>query len=121
MSTSDEPKRNPLLLPGLTLWGFTPAIFIATSIIGGWSSGEGGISPEQSFQGDALLLVGIFGMPIILYPWCVTILKRFGNNTPSDAAALGIPLTFVMCAVNLFVGATGCTALSDIIPKEGIF
>ena len=37
MSTPNETRRNPWVLPGLILWGFAPAILIATSILGGWT------------------------------------------------------------------------------------
>jgi len=126
MSTPIETKRNPWVLPGLILWGFAPALLIATSILGGWYADDYSIiSPGQSGDPSAvgvfMIQFGLFGMPLILYPWCVAALLRFGVKLRVKAALFGIPLTFVMCAANVFLGFAGCTGLSKILPQEGLF
>lgn len=127
MSTPIEPKRNTWVLPGLILWAFAPAILIASSILGGWYSDDYSIiMPGRSYLdtspvGEAVLLTGIFGMPIILYPWSVAVLLWFGVKLRIKAALIGIPLTLLMCAANIVLGFAGCTALSKILPKEGLF
>jgi hypothetical protein len=114
MSTPIKPKRNPWVLPALILWAFTPAILITSSILGGLYSNTPHI-------GYVLLMVGFYGMPIILYAWGVTVILWFGVKLRVKAALFGIPLTLVMCAANLFLGFAGCTRLSKIVPQEGIF
>lgn len=126
MSTPNETRRNPWVLTGLILWGFAPAILIATSILGGWYAVDYSIiSPGRSGDpfavGVMMIQFGILFMPIILYPWCVAALLWFGVKLSVKAALFGIPLTFVMCAVNVFLGFAGCTGLSKILPQEGLF
>jgi len=59
-------------------------------------------------------------MPVILYAWSVVALRWF-DATRTKTVGLAIPLTIAMCAANILLGITGCNALTDIVPKEGIF
>jgi len=127
MSTPNETKRNPWMLPGLILWGFAPTILMTSSMLGGWYSGDGGFSfpgrspsDDQSDVNVTIFRVGLLGMPIILYPWGVIVLLWFGKKR-TDAALLAIPIAISMGIANLFLSLAGCTGLSNTVPKEGIF
>ncbi len=113
MSTPPETNKSDWVLPGLILWGFTPAILLAASMIGGTDSYAAGF-------GALFSVVGLLGMPFVLYPWSVTVLARNGMTRPKSLL-VAVPVGIVMCAVNIFAGATGCAVLSRIVPKEGIF
>jgi len=127
MTSPIETKRNPWVLPGLILWAFVPTILMTSSMLGGWYADSYTIAmPGRSYLdtspvGEAVLMVGVFGMPVILYPWGIAVLMRFSVKRFVIAALLAIPLTPVMCIVNLFLGFAGCTGLTEVIPKEGLF
>jgi len=127
MSTPIEPKRKPWVLPALILWAFAPAILMTSSLLGGWYADSYSIAmPGRSYLdtfpvGEAILMAGFFGMPIILYPWCVTFLLWCGVKLRVKAALFGIPLTLAMCAANIFLGFAGCSGATKILPKEGLF
>lgn len=137
MSTRSESNKSEWILPGFVVWGFAPAILFSMCILGGWNSygfpratqGEPnlGTSPVsasilvESELGGAILVASLFSMPIFLYPWCIVALKRFAGIRFATATLTAIPLMLVMCTVNIFLGFAGCSVLSNIIPKEGIF
>ncbi len=127
MSTPPETNRKIWVLPGLILWAFAPTILMASSMLGGWYADSYSIAmPGRSYLdtspvGEAVLFTGLLGMPIILYPWSIAVLKRFAVKRFVIAALIAIPLTPVMCVANLILGLAGCTALTKIIPKEGLF
>lgn len=113
MSTPPESNKSDWVLPGFILWGFTPAILMAASMIPGTDSYAAGL-------GALFSVTGLLGMPFLLYPWSVKVLARYGVTGPK-AFFIAIPLGIIMCAVNLFAGLAGCAVLSRIVPREGIF
>lgn len=125
MSTPPETERAAWPLPGLILWAFAPAILMSLSIMDGWYADHGIISPGQQYESQAgvgivILFVGVFGMPFILYPWSVITLRQYAIKRFVVAALAGIPLSAVMCGINLAAGFAGCSAMTKIIPKTGI-
>jgi hypothetical protein len=100
------------------LWGFSPALLIALPVLGGWRS--------EPFMGDAgeiggtIQVFGILSMPFILYAWSVAFLRWYGHSS-GESALFGFLLTIPTCAGNLFLGIAGCSWMTGVVPKEGIF
>jgi hypothetical protein len=100
MSTPTGPKRNGWLFLAFILWGIAPAILMVIGTVG---RSVGGL--------EQLSILGLFGMPLILYAWSVSFLQWLGNDRLS-AYGFGILLAVLMCVVNLVLGAAGCSMLA---------
>jgi hypothetical protein len=121
-----QKMRSPWEAPALTLWAFAPALLMAGSLLGGWYASDGFISPGQRYEDQAglgvmVLFIGFFGMPFVLYPWGIVVLRRNTKLQFAVVALIAIPLSVIMCGVNSFAAFAGCSVLTNVVPKEGIF
>lgn len=92
---TEEKKPNNWLFPAFILWGFAPAILMVLGSVSKF---------------DELALLGLFGMPLIVYAWSVAFLIWRGKDKPV-AYGFGILLALLMCVANTVVAAAGCSAV----------
>jgi hypothetical protein len=88
-------KTSPWVFTGFILWGLLPAILLLTARIEG--------NPLLAIQ----FLMGSYGMPVILYFWSDTVIRRSGVK----AFGSGVALTLLMCIVNAIIAFAGCSVL----------